>query len=73
MYKNRGGHLFNRFVKPASNFVTEKDAKDVETFFKAHESKGLERTIAQVTEQIRSNAAWFKRDNKKLQVFLESH
>jgi len=67
-----GGHLFNRFVKPAANFVTEKDAKEVEEFFKTHESKGLERTIAQVTEQIRSNAHWLLRDKDKIENFLKA-
>lgn len=70
--KYGGGHLYNRFVKPLSVFTSEADAKAIETFFKSHESKGLERTIAQVTEQIRSNAEWLKRDNAKIKEFLEN-
>ena len=70
--KYAGGHLYNRFVKPFGSFVTETDAKDIETFFKTHESKGLERTLLQVTEQIRSNAAWLERDKEKIENFLNA-
>lgn len=69
--KYGGGHLYNRFVKPAANFTNIADAKDVENFFKTHDSTGLDRTIAQATEQIRSNAEWLKRDYKKIQEFLK--
>ncbi len=68
--KYGGGHLYNRFVKPAANFTSEKKAKEVEAFFKKHDTTGLERSIAQATEQIRSNAAWLKRDYKKISEFL---
>ncbi len=70
--KYSGGHLFSRFIKPAANFASDKDAKDIEQFFKTRESKGLDRTIQQVLEQIHSNAAWIKRDKKKIQNFLKN-
>lgn len=68
--KFAGGHLFSRFVKPAANFTTNDKADEVTGFFKTHESKGLERTILQAVEQIKSNAAWLTRDGKKLQIFF---
>ncbi|HMS23050.1 MAG TPA: M1 family metallopeptidase [Candidatus Levybacteria bacterium] len=71
--KYGGGHLYSRFIKPFANFTTNKKAQEIEEFFKAHESKGLERTIAQVTEQIRSNAEWLRRDGKSIQSFLKNY
>ncbi|MCL6096142.1 MAG: M1 family metallopeptidase, partial [Patescibacteria group bacterium] len=70
--KFEGGHLFSRFVTPAGNFVTEEEAREVEKFFKRNSAPGIERTVAQVLEQIRSNAAWRKRDRKKIEDFLSS-
>ncbi|MDO8583007.1 MAG: M1 family metallopeptidase [bacterium] len=68
-----GGHLYSRFVQPAANFTDEKKAKEVEEFFKKNPSPGLERTIAQVAEQIRANALWLSRDKSKLSKFLEAY
>lgn len=70
--KYAGGHLYTRFVKPFGNFTTEKEAKMIETFFKTKNTEGLDRTIAQVLEQVRSNAEWLKRDKEKIQTFLNS-
>lgn len=67
-----GGHLYSRFVKGAGNFVTEEKAKEVLAFYKTHESKGLERTIAQAVEQIRSSASWLSRDQEKISKFLKA-
>lgn len=69
--KFAGGHLFTRFVKPFGNFTTESEAKELEKFFKTKKTEGLDRTIAQVLEQIRSNDSWLKRDKKKIQKFLQ--
>lgn len=66
-----GGHLFSRFVSPLDSLVTEEDAKAVELFFKLNPAEGLSRTVAQVVEQIRSNAAWLKRDGKNIKTFVE--
>lgn len=66
-----GGHLFQRFIKPAQYFVDEKKAKEIEDFFKKNSSSGLERTIAQVVEQIRANSEWLARDKNKLSFFLQ--
>ena len=70
--KFSGGHLFTRFVKPLAVFTSEKDAARIEEFFKTHESKGLERTVQQVLEQIKSNAEWKKRDLEKIENFLKA-
>lgn len=67
-----GGHLFTRFVKPFGNLTSVEEAKEIEIFFKLKDSKGLERTIQQVLEQIKSNAEWKKRDYKKIVTFLKT-
>ncbi len=66
-----GGHLFPRFIQPAENFVTKKDAKDVEIFFKKNPALGIDRTIAQAVEQIRSNATWIQKDGENIRKFLK--
>ncbi len=71
--KFSGGHLFTRFIKPFGSFTSEKEAVVVEKFFKTKKTEGLDRTIAQVLEQIRSNAEWKKRDFLKIEKFLKSH
>lgn len=65
-----GGHLYSRFIKPAVYFVDSKKATEIESFFKKNPSIGLERTIAQVTEQIRANSLWLSRDKDKISDFL---
>lgn len=69
--KFRGGHLFSRFIKPAVYFVDRQKAKELEDFFKKHSSSGLERTIAQVLEQIYANSQWLARDSRKIGSFLK--
>ncbi len=66
-----GGHLYSRFIKPASNFVDEKKAQEIEKFFKKNSPEGLERTILQATEQIRANDEWLARDKIKIAAFLQ--
>lgn len=66
-----GGHLYARFIKPASYLVDSKKALEIEEFFKNNPSQGLERTVAQVTEQIRANALWLSRDKSKISNFLK--
>lgn len=65
-----GGHLYARFIQPAVHFVDDAKALEIENYFKNHSSVGLERTIAQVVEQIRANALWLKRDGDKISAFL---
>lgn len=66
-----GGHLYTRFIQPAVYFVDDKKADEIEEFFKKNPSAGLERTIAQVAEQIRANHLWLKRDKSKIADFLK--
>lgn len=66
-----GGHLYSRFIKPATYFIDKKKALEIEEFFKKNPSSGLERTIAQVTEQIRANDLWLTRDKNKISDFLQ--
>lgn len=68
-----GGHLFTRFVKPFGNLTSIEEAKEVEEFFKLKNSKGIERTVQQVLEQIKSNAEWKKRDYHKIENFLKTY
>lgn len=65
-----GGHLFSRFLLPAANFTDAKRAHAIEEFFKKNQSLGINRTVAQVAEQIRSNASWLSRDRLKIKKFL---
>lgn len=66
-----GGHIFFRFIIPAANLTTKPEAEDVERFFKKQRSAGIERTAAQAVEQIRSHAAWYERDRKRIARFLK--
>ena len=66
-----GGHLFQRFVKPAQYFVDAKKAEEIKDFFNRNSASGLERTIAQVVEQIKANSEWLKRDRNNLSIFLQ--
>lgn len=66
-----GGHLFPRFIKPAVHFIDKAKAKEIEEFFKRNPSHGLERTVAQVIEQIYSNSEWLERDRNKISIFLK--
>ena len=46
-------------------------AEELQQFLKKHPAPGTERTVQQVLEHIRSNAAWIARDRKQLAVFLQ--
>lgn len=65
-----GGHLLSRLLMSASDFIERKNAKDIESFFKKNKTPEASRTIAQVLEQIYSNAAWLSRDRKGIRAFL---
>ena len=68
------GALMTRLVKNTTeNFVTYKDAKDVEEFFKEHPTPGSERTVQQSIETIKLNAAWLERDQASIQEYLKSY
>jgi aminopeptidase N len=64
------GHILNRFIKPASGFISALEAKDFAGFFKKHKSPGAERAIQQVLEKIYGSEAWLKRDAKHIENWL---
>jgi puromycin-sensitive aminopeptidase len=66
-----GGHLYARFIQPGAYFVDSKKALEIEKFFKKNPAPGLERTIAQVIEQIRASDLWLNRDKSALSAFLK--
>jgi puromycin-sensitive aminopeptidase len=66
----QGGHLLNRIIQPLWHYHDEERAREIKRFFKIHPAPGCQRTISQVLEKIRSNAAWLKRDLKALEDFL---
>ena len=65
------GHILNRFIKPASGFVTADDFRDFASFFKKHKAPGAERAVKQVLEKINSNIAWLKRDSVLISDWLK--
>ncbi|XP_011349925.1 puromycin-sensitive aminopeptidase isoform X2 [Ooceraea biroi] len=66
-----GGFLLARLVKfTTENFVTEEQAKDVESFFESHPTPGTERTVQQCVESIRLNATWLARDKDSIKKYL---
>lgn len=66
-----GGFLLARLVKfTTENFVTEEQAKDVESFFEGHPTPGTERTVQQCVESIRLNAAWLTREKDSIRKYL---
>lgn len=56
-----GGHLSSRILtEVTSDFDTDILARDVLQFFTKNKVPGMERTVAQALERIRSNSAWKK-------------
>lgn len=70
--KFQGGHLYSRFIQPAALFTDKKYAVELEKFFKKESHEGLERTIAQIVEQIYSNDLWINRDRKSIADALKN-
>ena len=68
-----GGHTLSRIVKQAGSFVTTKDARDVEKFFKSHASPGAERAVAQALEGIKANSLWRDKEKKAMQKFCKKY
>jgi puromycin-sensitive aminopeptidase len=66
-----GGHLFSRFILPFSKFSSTKKAEVIEKFFAKNKSEGIERTVAQTVEKIRTNAGLIKRDKISIENFLK--
>ena len=68
--KFAGGHLFSRFILPFSKFKTRQKAQEVEKFFVKNKTHGIERTIAQTIEKIRSNVSFLEKNRKDAKFFL---
>ncbi len=66
-----GGHMLPRLIAPLAFFADVAQAKEVVQFFKKNPAPGAERTIRQVEEKILSNAAWKRRDGKKIEKWLK--
>ena len=65
-----GGHLFARFISPFSKFKTHRQAEEFVSFFNKHSVEGIERTVAQTVEKIRSNADLVLRELPAIKKFL---
>ncbi len=68
-----GGHYFTRVFQPAAEFTRKADALDIEKFVKKYPVPEAKRTIAQVLEQIYSNAQWLARDRKNMINFFKTY
>jgi puromycin-sensitive aminopeptidase len=69
-----GGFIIGRIVKISiSGFVKEKDAAEVEEFFKQHPLPNAQRSISQGLETLRLNAKWLERDRENIKKWLTSH
>ncbi|XP_070499206.1 puromycin-sensitive aminopeptidase [Chironomus tepperi] len=69
-----GGFLLTRLVKHITeNFASEEKALEVDSFFKAHEFPGAERTIQQSIETIRLSTAWLNRDLAEITEYLKDY
>ncbi len=66
-----GGHLLSRIIRPFSHFNDEKCAEEIERFFGKNPAPAAQRTIQQVLEKIRSNAAWARRDGRNIAEWLK--
>ena len=65
-----GSRELSYLLEPLSVSTSTTLADQLEKFLKAHPAPGTERTVAQILERIRSNAAWHTRDKKRLAAFL---
>jgi len=68
-----GGFLLTRLVSlSTAGLASEADAADVEAFFAARGTPGMQRTVAQSVEKIRAAAAWLRRDAADVAAWLEA-
>jgi len=59
-------------IEPMGVSISTQRARDIAAFLKKNPAPGTERTVQQVIERIQSNAAWLKRDRKKMAQFLNN-
>ena len=76
-YQKGGFSLLSRIVTSATDgFTSEKDAKQVDLFFKGRpeeEQKGIERALAQSLERIHTNTKCLLVNSSKLQAWFEKN
>eukprot|EP00123_Amoebidium_parasiticum_P001055 comp12046_c0_seq1/m.6750 comp12046_c0_seq1/g.6750 ORF comp12046_c0_seq1/g.6750 comp12046_c0_seq1/m.6750 type:complete len:862 (-) comp12046_c0_seq1:775-3360(-) len=69
-----GNLLMARIISyAADSLATEERAREVEEFFAKHPLRTVERTIHQVAETIRANAAWRERDRAVVAAWLKAN
>lgn len=66
----KGSRELSYLLEPLSVSTSAKQAEQLEKFLKSHPAPGTERTVAQILERIRSNAAWLARDKKALAQYF---
>lgn len=67
-----GGRELAHLIEPLRVSTNVAHAGEIEKFFKKHPTPGTERTVRQVAEQIRANAAWLARNKASLASYLAS-
>jgi aminopeptidase N len=65
------GHLYSYFVMGIGAFNDEAKAKEVEAFFDGKDKTGINRSLEQSLEQIRTKAAWKVRDSEVVRSFFD--
>ncbi|MEK7569147.1 MAG: M1 family metallopeptidase [Patescibacteria group bacterium] len=65
-----GAKSLSSLVSYLGVFVRERDAADIERFFKKNPAPGAARAVEQVLERIRTKALWLARDKKKIAKWL---
>ena len=65
-----GEKSLSSLVSHLGVFVRERDAANIENFFKKNSAPGATRTVEQVLERIRAKAVWLSRDKKKIAEWL---
>lgn len=66
--------VLDRFIRfTLGNYQLEAMAEDVENFFKDKDVNGFERSLSQVLDYIRINAAWLKKDQDRVKQWLTEH
>ncbi|MFI5240296.1 MAG: M1 family metallopeptidase [Candidatus Saccharimonadia bacterium] len=66
----QGGHLLSRIPQSLGVYQNREKALEIEEFFSGKKNIGIDRTIRQVVERIRHQAAWFERDGTELFAYL---
>ncbi|MDE2399862.1 MAG: M1 family metallopeptidase [Patescibacteria group bacterium] len=65
-----GGLTLGRAVKAIGGSAEERHLKSFKKFFETADAPGAKRSIDQVIERLEGNVAWLKRDEKKINEFL---